>query len=142
MIVDHAAAAARTDAREKAHVEQVQREQLGEAILKRLEALEEAQEFTANRLGELVVHEHLEVENRLTAVEAVQEEHGRQALLAKLEVIENLARGVMAAVEVLTKRLEAAEAKLQRLDFFATNLNVNLEEATARVIALEKQVRR
>jgi hypothetical protein len=40
----------------------------------------------------------------------------------------------------LVKRLEVAEAKLQRLCSFGADMNINLEDVTARVIALERQL--
>ncbi len=45
-------------------------------------------------------------------------------------------------VGVLLKRLEWNEAKLQRLEFFAADLNTNLEDMTARVIAMEQAAQR
>lgn len=48
-----------------------------------------------------------------------------------------LAPELPSETNVLIKRLEEVEAKLQRLLFFTSDMNVNLENVTARVIALE-----
>jgi len=99
-----------------------------QVLTERLVAVEEAQDFTANRLGELDVHEHMEVENRLTAVEEAQKtQEGWNGVTTT---------GILA----LIKRLEAAEAGVQRLAHFGDDLNINLEDAVARVIALEKRM--
>ncbi len=44
----------------------------------------------------------------------------------------------LSEIDVLIKRLESAEARIQRLQFFTSDMNVNLEDMTRRVIALEQ----
>ena len=49
---------------------------------------------------------------------------------------------LMSEIDVLIKRLKEAEAKLQRLQFFTSDMNVNLENVTMRVIAMEQAAQR
>ncbi len=45
-------------------------------------------------------------------------------------------------ISILLQRIEWIEVKLQRLMFFAADLNTNLEDVTARVIAMEQAAQR
>ncbi len=49
---------------------------------------------------------------------------------------------LMSEISVFIRRLEAAEAQLQRLQFFTSDMNVNLEDVTMRVIAMEQAAQR
>lgn len=79
-------------------------EQLTIILARRLAAVEAAQDFTANRLGEQESHEHMEVENRLTELER------RLANVAgQLERLSLFAADLNTELEGLTARIITLE---------------------------------
>jgi hypothetical protein len=142
-------------------------QQLTIILARRLAAVEAAQDFTANTLGELVAHEHLEVENRLAAVEATQaadtltinglvedveskEMDGeRQARLEnRVAVIEKqlvniachraTAADTKALLDSMQLQCDQTEARLARYAMRLAESDVNLQDCMDRIVAMEK----
>jgi len=151
MLVDHIAAAKRADAREKAYEEYLtgtnelpvamtvrfcNMEVREEAMLRRLAAVEEAQDFTANRLGELVAHEHMEAEDRLAGVEKAQAAMAMQ--LVNVACHRQTALDTKALLDSMRRRLDATEARLARYAMRLAESAVNLQDCMDRIVAMEK----
>jgi uncharacterized coiled-coil protein SlyX len=142
-------------------------EQLTIILARRLAAVEAAQDFTANTLGELVAHEHLEVENRLAAVEETQaadtltinglvedvesqEMDGeRQARLEnRVAVIEKQPVNIVchkttaletkALLDSMQRQLDLVEARLAQYAMRLAESDVNLQDCMDRIVAMEK----
>jgi hypothetical protein len=114
-------------------------EQLTIILARRLAAVEEAQDFTANRLGELVAHEHMEAENRLAAVEEAQDTIGKQ--LVNLACHKQTALDTKALLDSMQRQLDQTEARLARYAMRLAESDVNLQDCMDRIVAMEKKLR-